>query len=100
MTVFERLRELEANATPGPWFPRGDFIYRGARARLPLASYVSAEDVDFIVAARNLWGPLIAVAEAADTCADKTRFIYEKREDMARLRLALAALERAVKEQP
>lgn len=124
MTVFERLRQLEANACPAPWVALfydsieeahagGEWEWcsgatlKGRPAEvyqetshgttgLPGNVQVGENDAEFIVAARNLWGPLVAVAEAAER-----RVRLEPAVDLRDgLRNALAALERAVKEQP
>ena len=74
--MLDRLDALEKAATPGPWTIQSD-----GYATCPVGSIAvdysisypeegTAEDLDFLVAARNALPALIAVARAADEWVD------------------------------
>lgn len=67
---LDRLAELEAAATPGPWEVTGacdDLVYAGAnRPVAGCAEPAHREDAAFIAALRNNAKALIEVAQAAD----------------------------------
>jgi hypothetical protein len=85
MTTLERLKQLEAKATPGLWayaIESGDYF-------LMTADYTnnvgSDEDVEFIAEMRNVLPKLLAVVEAAAELEELYPYV--------KLRKALAELE-------
>jgi hypothetical protein len=104
MNMIERLKKLEAVATPGPWkcgirkdaslwLSMGEFgITR--HAQFDFAGF--KDDAEFIALSRNALPKLLAVAEAARAKHIQTRMqvnpLFWSEEDI-KLHAALAALE-------
>ncbi len=82
MSIIQRLRELEATATPGPWEAFAGSVIRGTREAYhhplnddgtPYYRYVGireSEDAVLIAEMRNRLPKLLAVVEAARTYID------------------------------
>lgn len=72
MNTLERLKELEAKATPGPWRSARvaeSIEIRQEKFNKPRIAYlyeVGRSDAEFLVAMRNALPSLLAVVEAAE----------------------------------
>lgn len=109
----DRLRELEAKATPGEWGGWQPNVYRyvirgkgyvvpdGVPESPPIADYLSADDAFFIAAARNALIPLLDALDTVEAgreyyTAAAQRFLAALREaeaENAKLQAALEAVE-------
>lgn len=94
MRIVDRLRELEAKATPGPW--RTEALSIGTRVRFSdserrwsddsvcaIESDMQYADAALIAATRNALGKLLAVAEAAMALRDANEDGSDLRPDVA-----------------
>lgn len=109
MNIIERLKELQAAATPGPWVVGGSYTVRTMRSSLDWIarmrdrhhSHADSEDAanaKLIVTAINALPALLEVAEAAKWVRETTNHAYVLNQAavkgaLKRLDAALANLE-------
>lgn len=90
MTMLERLKELQAAATPGPWIVGGSYTVRTMRSSLDWIarmrdqhhSHADSEDAAnaaLIVTAINALPDLLAVVEAAEAVEASATAAYNAR---------------------
>ena len=106
--TFDDLVELGKRATAGPWetYPEADDYFGIWRpeevpgavgsSALVSAAIENEADSEFIVTARNLWEPLLAVAEAAE--AWRYSALLTRQEIADNLKTALDDLDAAIRE--
>lgn len=76
MTVLDRLKELEAKATKGPWQADRNFVDHH-HAKSLCSCHTGPADAALIAAVRNALPHLIAVAEAAAMLKEAERVMLD-----------------------
>ena len=100
MRLIERLRELEAQATPGPWTVDGEDVRSGdihvnchGHDYDEYGGWMTTADIELVVALRGAATALLAVAEAAQSLDRVATWSALNRPETASLRAALATLD-------
>lgn len=69
MTTLERLRELDAKATPGPWYGRQGMFSNAINLHGEGQSVIGAlcvEDAELVITMRNALPKLLALVDAGE----------------------------------